>query len=238
MASWFDEQPMSGAPTSIQGGVQAPQGGTAPPVTDTSGSGFTTGTYTGGGQYPLASVMGTGLMAPWTTPFTAPTAAQAAQTPGYQFAAQQGNQAIERSAAAKGTLLNGGTLKDLAAYNQGLASTTYGDTYNRALAEYQQAMATFNNNATTQYNRLMGVSTSGQNAAAGQATAATNYGQNASNTITDIGNAQAAGQVGSASAWNAGLTNTGQTLADLYALNKSGYGDTSGWTNNQAIWGK
>ncbi len=54
-------------------------------------------------------------------------------SPGYQFARDQGLQGIERSAAAKGTLLTGGTLKRLAQYGTGLADQTYGDAFQRAL---------------------------------------------------------------------------------------------------------
>ncbi len=46
-------------------------------------------------------------------------------TPGYQFTQQQAMDAIQRSAAAKGTLLTGGTLKALQGNAAGLASTTY-----------------------------------------------------------------------------------------------------------------
>jgi len=48
-----------------------------------------------------------------------------ANTPGYQFALQQGLQGVERSAFARGTGLTGGTLKALMQYAEGLASQTY-----------------------------------------------------------------------------------------------------------------
>lgn len=47
------------------------------------------------------------------------------QTPGYQFALQQGNEAINRSAAAKGMLNSGNVLAELAKYGQGMASQGY-----------------------------------------------------------------------------------------------------------------
>ncbi len=53
--------------------------------------------------------------------------------PGYQFAVDQGNQGIQRSAAAKGTLLTGGTLKDLAQFNTGLASQNYNNIFGQQL---------------------------------------------------------------------------------------------------------
>lgn len=47
------------------------------------------------------------------------------QTAGYQFALDQGNQAINRSAAAKGMLNSGNVLAELAKYGQGMASQNY-----------------------------------------------------------------------------------------------------------------
>ena len=69
--------------------------------------------------------------------FAAPSYEQAQQDPGYQFRLQQGQQALENSAAAKGMLRTGGTMKGLMDYNQAAASQEYDKTYGRALGEYQ-----------------------------------------------------------------------------------------------------
>lgn len=53
------------------------------------------------------------------------------KTPAYQFALEQGNQAINRSAAAKGMLGSGNVLAELAKYGQGMASQEYGNQVNR-----------------------------------------------------------------------------------------------------------
>lgn len=53
------------------------------------------------------------------------------QTPGYKFQVEQGNQAINRSAAAKGMLGSGNVLAELAKYGQGMASQEYGGQVNR-----------------------------------------------------------------------------------------------------------
>ena len=58
----------------------------------------------------------------------------------------QGVNAVTRGLAKNGTLLTGGAMKDLDKYGQGVASQYYGDAYNRALGEYQQAYGIFNNN--------------------------------------------------------------------------------------------
>lgn len=73
--------------------------------------------------------------------FTAPTPAQAAADPGYQFALKQGEDALTQSAAARGMLRTGGTLKDFVDYGQNAATQQYGNVYNRAftLAQSQYA---------------------------------------------------------------------------------------------------
>ena len=52
-------------------------------------------------------------------------------TAGYQFQLDQGNQAINRSAAAKGMLGSGNVLAELAKYGQGMGATEYGNQVNR-----------------------------------------------------------------------------------------------------------
>ncbi|MDP5211380.1 hypothetical protein, partial [Microbulbifer sp. 2205BS26-8] len=53
------------------------------------------------------------------------------ESPDYQFRLSEGEKAINRSAAARGNLLSGAALKDLNAYGQNLASTEYGNWFNR-----------------------------------------------------------------------------------------------------------
>ena len=70
-------------------------------------------------------------------PFTAPTREEAMNDPAYQFAVEQGNKGIEQSAAARGTLLTGGTLKDLQNFGQQAATNQYDKVYGRAMNAYQ-----------------------------------------------------------------------------------------------------
>lgn len=59
-------------------------------------------------------------------------------TPGYQFALEEGQRAIERSAAARGAgPLSGGTLRALTRYSQGVADQGFGDAFNRARSTFQ-----------------------------------------------------------------------------------------------------
>lgn len=57
--------------------------------------------------------------------------------PGFQFRQQQGEQALQRAAAASGTLGSGSFLKDTARFSQGLASQEYGNAVNRLLGLQQ-----------------------------------------------------------------------------------------------------
>lgn len=106
-------------------------------------------------------------------------------TPGYDFRLNQGMDALEGSAAARGGLLTGNTLEGIQAYGQDMASREYGN----------------------YFNRLAGVMSGGQAAAAGQANAGANYQAGASNALTSIGNAQAAGYIGQANALTGGINN-------------------------------
>jgi hypothetical protein len=162
-------------------------------------SGFQTGTFTGGGQYPLASVMGTGLAQPWTTPFKAPDNLTEQNDPGFQARMKMGTDALERSAASKGTLLTGGLLKGLDRYAQDYASNEYANVYGRAKDQYSTAYNIFNNNHGNLFNRLGSLANIGENAAAGTGS-----------LYQDVGNSQAAGTVGSGNAWSntiGGITN-------------------------------
>ena len=116
------------------------------------------------------------------------------ESPAYQFNLQQGMEAINKSAAAKGKYYAPATLQDIGKYSQGLASN-----------EFQNAFSNYNTGQNNIWNRLMGVSNSGQNAATqtGQFGSAA-AGQIGENTI-GAGNASAAGTVGAANAITGGI---------------------------------
>lgn len=169
----------------------------------------------------LLSTPGQGLLTPWTGQFQAPTGAQAAATPGYQFALQQGQNAIQNSSAARGGLLSTGTQKTLDQYSQGLADQTYSDTYNRALGEYQQRYNIFQGNQSNEFNRLASLSGTGQTAAnelgqVGQQTAANTAninltaGAQQGANLNLAGAARASGYAGIANSITGGLSNINQ----------------------------
>lgn len=110
------------------------------------------------GGYQLPTFKGTALQ-------------QLAADPGYQFRLQQGQQALERSAAARGGLFSGRAAKDLVAYGQGMGSQEF----------------------TNRWNRLAGLSGAGQTATNAQQNASQAYGQAAGENILQGGNARATG---------------------------------------------
>jgi hypothetical protein len=133
-----------------------------------------------------------------------------------------GTEALQRSSAARGTLLTGGAMKDLNAFAQNVASQEYGNEWNRQFQGAGFNRDTFWGNQSNAFNKLAGFTqigqagagqlggygsgyadTTGRNAAAsggldtGQANANAAAGlaqdQNAANTGTSVANAAMAG---------------------------------------------
>ncbi len=107
-----------------------------------------------------------------------------ANDPGYQFQLQQGQQALQRSAAAKGMLNSGATLKGLDRYSQGLAATGYQNAWNRNQTAYRN-----------RFGNLSGLAGMGLGAAGTLGSFGNSYGEAMSNLYGAKGNAQAAGTV-------------------------------------------
>jgi len=177
------------------------------------------GSQATGNLNQLLAKPGQGLLTPWTNTFTAPTAAQAEQTPGYQFQLQQGTNAMQNSAAAQGGLLSGRTLADLNTYGQGVASQNYQNTFNNALTQYQSAYNTFQNNQSSTYNMLAGQQQTGLNAANSSANTINQAGDNLASLDVGIGKAQAGGTLGSANAWSGAIGGIGGATSTLANLN-------------------
>lgn len=111
------------------------------------------------------------------------------KTPGYQFNLLQGLKATQNAAAARGLGSSGAALKGAAAYATGLADSTYKTQFDIA-----------NTNQTNAYNRLMGIATLGQNAAAQTGALGTQTATNIGNNTIAGGTAQAAGFTGAGNA--------------------------------------
>ncbi len=145
---------------------------------------------------------GTGTAGSLAKPFTM---ADYEADPGYAFRLAEGQKALARTQAAGGKYFSGGAIKSLTDYNQNSASN-----------EYQSAYERFNTNQNNLYNRLAGLSTSGQSAAntligannsltGALADLGANKATNVGNDIMGAANAHAAGTVGSAQAWQTGI---------------------------------
>lgn len=120
---------------------------------------------------------------------------QFTNSPGYQFQLQQGTQAAERSAAARGLLGSGNTLAALNEYGQGLAGTTF----NQHL------------------NQLQGLAGIGQGATNATSNAAMQTGANVSNNMMQAGNARASGIQGQYAGINNALQGSLNNFAGAWA---------------------
>lgn len=127
--------------------------------------------------------------------------------PGYKFTLDQGQKAIQRSAAAQGNLFSTGTMKSLAGYTEGSANQYFGDAYNRALSTF----GTNRQSALSQIGALQGIAGLGFGAQQGMAGAQQGIaGQESANTIgSGLFNAQL-GQQGAQ--YGAGLGLQGANL--------------------------
>jgi hypothetical protein len=114
--------------------------------------------------------------------------------PGYAFRVQQGQQAIDRSAAANAGLQSGAALKAASRFGQEMGSQEYGNAYNRFLQQRQ-----------LQLQALQGLASPG-------ATTAGNMGQLASTTGTNIANTM----LGAGQALGQGIEQAGQARASSY----------------------
>lgn len=100
--------------------------------------------------------------------------------PGYQFRMDQGIEALDKSAAARGRLLSGAQQKGVTDYSQNVASQEYANAYARE-----------SNEKARKYNMLSGLSSGGQASAAGQAQATSNLASTTGNILSNLGTSQA-----------------------------------------------
>lgn len=142
-------------------------------------------------------------------------------SPDYGFAQQQGELGIERGANARGMNLSGGTLRDLSSFNSGLATQQYGNYYNRLMGLSQMGLNAAGGAA--------GVAGGIGNLATGQANSNNAAAGNIGNTTQAVGQAQASGIVGGANAVTGALSSGVQNslLANYLGKSPSAYGSGS-----------
>src|SRR5215475_6606398 len=158
--------------------------------------------------------LGSFLMKPFQ-----PTMQQLAQTPGYQFALNQGEQAVKNLYASQGLGAgpegpSGAAAKGAINYAEGLASTTYQQQFQNYLAQRASIYNMLSGQVGT------GLQAAGQFSSAGQGTAA-----NVGNLLTSGAAAGAAGTIGSTNALFGGLNTAvgaGSNIPLMMAMMNSG----------------
>lgn len=123
--------------------------------------------------------------------------------PGYQFRLDEGLKNVQQSAAARGLLQSGSTLKGLTRFGQDYASNEYQNAFNRYQAERQAQLGPLQSLAG------VGQSTVGQLGSLGSQMAS-NIGE----TYQNAANARASGYIGSANAFGGAVSG----LTNLYGL--------------------
>lgn len=134
----------------------------------------------------------------------------------FQNAMDSGTKGVNQQAAATGSMLSGNTLKALSRFGANTAATYGNDAYNR-----------YNTNQSNTYNKLAGISGSGQTAV----NQVSSSGQNAANNIAQnqigVGNARGASSIASANAYGNALStgvNAYQNQSYMNSLYPQTYG--------------
>lgn len=114
----------------------------------------------------------------------------------YDFGMRQGNQALERAAAASGRLGTGRFVKDATQFATDYSSTKAGEAWNRTWGGRQN-----------KFNMLAPVAGIGQTSVAQTGQAGMNYAKQTSNLLQSQGNSRASGYMGQSNALTDGLNN-------------------------------
>jgi hypothetical protein len=177
--------------------------------------------YNTAGQNALNSLVSNNY---YNNPLTLPTVpqpmteAQLEQTPGYQFNLTQGLKATQNAAAARGLGVSGAALKGAASYATGLADSTYQNQFNNAQAIFGDQQTNFQNQQTQQqnnYNRLLGIGSLGENAAAQTGNVGSSLAANEASNTVGAGNAAAASNIATGNA----IGNAANSVSNAYLTN-------------------
>lgn len=133
-------------------------------------------------------------LVPMATQYTPFGMQQFQADPGYAFRLGEGMKALERSAAARGGLLSGSTLKGAQRYGQDLASQEYMNAFNRYQTE-----------RNAQLNPLQSLAGLGQTSTQALGAAGQTYAGNVGNLMGQAAQARASGYVGGANALTGAL---------------------------------
>jgi len=173
--------------------------------------------------------------------------------PGYAFRLSEGMKALDRTAASRGGLLSGSTLKGAQRFGSDLASQEYGNAYNRFQAnratqsqEYQNAFNRYQAERAAKeqgfgnaFNRFQAERTNtlaplqslagvGQSATQQAQQASQNFATGATGSLANYGNAQASNIIGSGNARASGYVGGANALS-------SGVGQGLNFYQNQNL---
>lgn len=133
--------------------------------------------------------------------------------PGYQFRKEQGQLALDRGAAARGTVQSGAQVKATEGFAQGLASQEYGNAFDRAYHQYGSTV--------DEYNRNVAAKTADYNSGVTQKNALYNqakdvYNSEVNNTNNQFNKEVQVSNIGQAAAEgnNAATTNTANSITN------------------------
>lgn len=168
--------------------------------------------------------------------YGAPNYAAFNNSPGYQFALQQGDQAINRNAAAQGSLYTPNTMAALSQYNTGYASQNYNNYISQLMqsagigAQGNQGLAQGLSQSSNNVSQLQ------QNQGNAKAGGAANTTGVASNLLSKVPWGQVAS--GASNWWNGnGSSNTGPDTSQIYSqddnyLNNTDFSGLGGDNSN------
>jgi len=128
--------------------------------------------------------------------------------PGYAFRVSEGLKALDRTAASRGGLLSGATLKGAQRFNQDIASNEYNNAYNRYVG-----------NQATQRNALAGLTGFAPTAAQQISNAGSNYASNVNNLATNTATNYANADLTGAAARQSAYTGAGGAFANALTPN-------------------
>lgn len=121
--------------------------------------------------------------------------------PGYQFRMDQGVEALDKSAAARGRLLSGAQQKGVNEYAQNLGSQEYANAYARE-----------SNEKARQFNILSVLSQGGQSSADRQAQSTAQLASTSGNIMSNLGQSQNIAQQNIGAARGGAYTDTAQSV--------------------------
>lgn len=138
---------------------------------------------------------------------------------GLQFGLDQGVNALNRQAAASGSLLSGAQAKALSRFGNDYASTKTGEARNRFVSDQD-----------SKYNKLAGLSGAGQQATSQVASAGQANAQYQGNNLIGAGNARGASAIAGANSFNNALSQGVNAYQQQNLINSLGNRQNySGW---------